>query len=102
MSETFYVYPEEGYIEKECGVFARGRRNFRITYTAGYVTIPASLKYLCNEIVSQLYHNRNKWGVVAEKMGDYSVTYQHTQNAFDALPGETKARLAPFKRWHLV
>ncbi|MGE0536643.1 MAG: phage head-tail connector protein [Pirellulales bacterium] len=55
------------------GVFASGIRNYRITCTAGYQTIPADLEGLCLELASQLYEDRKN--LQSETIGTWSRTF---------------------------
>ncbi len=57
----FEVYADEGYIFK-WGGFARGHRNLRIDYTAGYSSadMPDKLKMACLILVKFLYQKREE------------------------------------------
>ena len=76
LNSDYLIYLEEGYIYKR-GPWVKGHQNYRITYQAGYVTtaVPYDLKLACAKICSFLYPFINKDGVSAEKMGQYSITY---------------------------
>jgi len=62
--------------------FVRGTRNYRVTYIAGYATIPHDLEEACGQLVSYLYKNAGKTeGIKSETLGRYSVTYDKDSSA---------------------
>jgi len=74
--EDYLIYLEEGRVYKYTG-WAKGHQNYRITYDAGYLitAVPYDLKLACAKTAAFLYSFANKDGVSAEKMGQYSITY---------------------------
>ncbi len=76
-SDRFVTYPEEGLIRLACGVFNPGLRNVRVTYEAGYLTVPASLSQAVQLIVASVW-TRARQGADAlqsESIGAYTVSY---------------------------
>lgn len=55
------------------GGFSEGHMNIRITYYAGYNTIPDDIEDFCLALVKRAY-NKSK-DVKSEKLGPYSITY---------------------------
>jgi len=55
------------------GFFSKDHRNIRITYYAGYATIPDDIEAKCLELVKMGY-DKNK-DVKTEKIGPYSITF---------------------------
>jgi len=53
--------------------FSEGHMNIRITYYAGYITIPDDIEAKCLELVKMAY-DKNK-DVKSEKLGPYSITF---------------------------
>ena len=53
--------------------FSEGNMNIRITYYAGYATIPDDIEAKCLELIKMAY-DKNK-NVKSEKLGPYSVTF---------------------------
>ena len=53
--------------------FSKGHMNIRITYYAGYATIPDDIESKCLELIKSLY-DKNK-DVKSEKIGPYSITF---------------------------
>jgi len=66
INETGQVYYSFG--------FARGIRNYRFTYTAGYATIPTDLEQACLDICVYIYNVRKNSGMKSESLGEYSYT----------------------------
>ena len=75
---TEYInYLDEGYIYLR-GKTVYGHKNYRITYTAGYITeanVPYDLKNACAQLAGLIYFNTGKSGVKSESIGKYSITF---------------------------
>jgi len=56
------------------GGFSKGIRNYRVTYTAGYATIPHDLQLACLQIVAWLRNRIKSTGMKSETLGEYSYT----------------------------
>jgi hypothetical protein len=64
--------------------FARGTRNYRFSYTAGYATIPYDLEQACLDLCVFIYNSRSSQGMLSETLGDRSYTkMQFTGNPID-------------------
>jgi len=81
-SDNYEFYPEEGMLR---GVWVPGKRNYTVTYKAGYATIPGGLAEICIEWVIILLEGRMK----DAKVDHSEVTYE---------PQSLITGLAPFKR----
>jgi hypothetical protein len=55
------------------GGFSEGHMNIRMTYYAGYATIPGSIVDKCLELIKMAYDKSKD--VKSEKLGPYSVTF---------------------------
>ena len=88
-SKDYFVQYNEGYLEfTGVMIFRKYPRGFRLTYTAGYDfdtggtdTLESvglgDLEYAVWKLCSTLYNTRKGSGnVVAERLGDYSVTFR--------------------------
>jgi len=53
--------------------FSEGHENIRITYYAGYITIPDDIEDKCLDLVKRAYSKSKD--VKSEKLGPYSITY---------------------------
>ena len=53
--------------------FSEGHENIRVTYYAGYVTIPDDVTAYCLKLVKMAYENSKD--IKSEKIGPYSVTF---------------------------
>lgn len=67
----------EGYFApNQTGVrpqFLEGMKNYTITYTGGYSTVPARLKWVCYRMLDQMIADRRVPGdLKSESIGDYS------------------------------
>jgi len=85
---TEYInYLDEGYIYLR-GKTVHGHKNYRITYTAGYllVDVPYDLKYACAQLAGLVYYNKGKSGIKSEKMGEYSVTFDKGNISIIGIP----------------
>lgn len=56
------------------GKFVRGVRNYRVTYTAGFATIPNDLQQACITLVAFLKNQTKATGMKSETLGRYSYT----------------------------
>lgn len=54
--------------------FTLGKNKYRVTYTAGYATVPYDIQYACMTMVGDTLNTRNKGGIKSETLGDHSVT----------------------------
>lgn len=69
---TDYLYDlNEGWLYLREG-FQIGVLNYRITYTAGYTTLPYDLRQACAMYAEWMYNNFGKTGMSSESLGDYS------------------------------
>lgn len=55
--------------------FARGKKRYRATYTAGYAAIPNDLTLAATKIAASLYQNSKNNNVTSETLGQYSRTF---------------------------
>jgi len=60
----------------ESSVFTLGKNKYRVTYTAGYSSIPYDLQYACMTLVSEMMNKRKSGGIKSESLGDHSVVFQ--------------------------
>ncbi len=89
----FDVYAEEGYLFKGGG-FARGHRNIRVDYTAGYATLPSQLKMACLILVKFIYQKREE-----EVFGRKQYGAGNIRATLEAeMPGEVRLILDKFAR----
>lgn len=71
--DTEDYFEEDGILTLAYGKFTRGKENYRISYTAGFDTIPYDLQYLCMKLVGNALNNQA--GIKSESLGDHSVTF---------------------------
>ena len=58
------------------GLFGRGRKNIKITYTAGYDAVPEDIRQSCIEEVGRKFKHRTDFDETGKTLDDGSVTYQ--------------------------
>lgn len=56
-------------------LFARGRRNIELQYTAGYDTVPADLEQACLECVALRYRERERIGHQSKSLAGETVSF---------------------------
>lgn len=67
--------------------FRKGIDNIRVSYVAGFTTIPEDVTQACIELVDYLFQKRKSSGIKSESMGDRTVTYfdQKSSSPIEAL-----------------
>jgi len=73
-TDEYWVDNDTGIITKT-SVFAKSTKNFRITYSAGYTTIPYDLQLLVMNLISEILNKRSSAGVLEERLGDRTVKF---------------------------
>lgn len=90
---SYVVYGQLGLIRLKNGAFPRGKKNIRLQYTAGYLTIPRDIEQACVELVALKYYDRGRERLgVGERSGTTFLTQ---------LPQEIKLVLDLYKRYGL-
>jgi hypothetical protein len=93
-STNYDVYEKRGQIYLYGGI-PWIRKALKITYSAGYATIPTDLSMACIQLVCKLYEKRKSQGKKAESIGGASITWADPMNEMD---GYTKGTLENYKR----
>ena len=88
-TETGEVYLDDSY------AFETGFQNCSVTYSAGFATIPGSIKTAASIIISHLWRVRDKQ---AENMATISIEGQAITLKPEAIPGEALAMLQRYRR----
>ncbi|KKW11522.1 MAG: hypothetical protein UY48_C0017G0015 [Candidatus Gottesmanbacteria bacterium GW2011_GWB1_49_7] len=78
-----YIYMSAG--------FAKGIRNYKITYTAGYSTIPADIQEAVSALVMREFKYPGRAGVSGEGFGTGNASF------FDGLPLEVQNTIRKYK-----
>lgn len=97
-ADEFFIDQEVGVGLKPGRLFGRGTRNIKITYTAGFTTIPKDLENACIQYVELLYDmwSDRRLGETTKSKGDESITY------VQGVPTIIVDALMPFKRMDLA
>ncbi len=69
--------------------WSSGIQSVKVTYTAGYTTVPFDVQQACIETVMHWYNNRGRLGLSSMSLGGVSVSFGKT-----ALPEHVQAILA--------
>ena len=56
------------------GEWARGKRNFRVSYREGFIDPPGDVAQLVLDLVASVWRDKGKEGLRSERIGDYSYT----------------------------
>jgi hypothetical protein len=75
VGSTEYRVIDKKYLVMKDDLFTCGDQNYRITYNAGYATIPLDIKQVAIEEIVRRYKHRKDFDVVAKSLEDGNVTY---------------------------
>jgi hypothetical protein len=74
-SQYYFRDEDPGTIRRIDGVFEEGIHNWRVTYVAGYATIPDDLQEACADIATFMENTVKAKGIDSETLSQYSVNY---------------------------
>ena len=77
IDSSYYDYKSSGIVYYTMK-FSNSVLHYRISYTAGYTTIPNDLAQACIELVSYFMAQTKDKGMQSERLGDYSYTRAQT------------------------
>ena len=80
--------------------WGKGRGRWKVTYVAGYVTIPLDLQLATARLVA-LYRDRPMPGTKSEQIGNYSVSFQDFFMT-NGLPDDIAALLEPYRNRKVI
>jgi len=75
VGDSEYRIIDNKYLVMKDDVFVCGDQNYRVTYNAGFTTIPLDLKQVAIEEIVRRYKHRKDFDVVAKSLDDGNVTY---------------------------
>jgi hypothetical protein len=100
---VFYWYLDAYRVESESGQlyrmqgWPRGTRNVRVSYNAGYSTIPDAIQQAVSEVTRAAYLSfRLDPNMQSESLGGYSYTVA-AEKGLQAMSGATRANLAGYR-----
>lgn len=79
-NDMYKMLDDEGQIYY-AGGFTEGVRNYRVSYVAGYSTIPTDLEQACIMLISYIKNQTKTSGMKSETLGEYSYTKDDDLNA---------------------
>lgn len=94
-ASAYVLYPDEGVLQLLGGRhFLPGARNVRVSYTAGYETIPPAIAQAAEILVAHFHHRGRQGadGVSSETLGSYVVSYDTGE-----WPHQARGLLAEFR-----
>lgn len=103
-SDEYDLDADTGMLYRVAATWPFGRRNIRVTYTAGYATVPADVTQAANEIVAEWYvrakqlkSGQSQAEVASENVGYESQTYVQ-QTSDWGIPDLAKSKLLKYAR----
>lgn len=103
-ADDYEVDEATGMLYRKAGIWPEGRRNIRVSYTAGYATLPADVVQAANVIVAEWYtrakqlkSGQSQAEVASENLGYESQAY-HKQASDWGIPEMAKALLLKYAR----
>lgn len=94
LNSNDYDVLENGWLTLRSSVFPRGNRNIKVTYVAGYSTIPSDVSEACLMLVEYFYMHRNdrRSGVKSKSKNGENISYMET------IPANITMLLSPYIR----
>lgn len=89
----YVIYKDQGKIQLDGLVFARGLQNVKVTYDAGYAEIPPDLQQAVCELIADRFRNKEHQGLRSLSVGAYSIGFTEAE-----LPEEVRAVLDGYRR----
>jgi hypothetical protein len=80
--------------------FYKGVGNYRATYVAGYASIPYDLQFAAMKLVKLLEDDERAAGLVSERLGDHSVTFEKGSASLEQDPMISKV-ISKYRRPNL-
>lgn len=73
-SKEYFFDPNTGILTFTYGT-AKGNRNYRVSYTAGYNPVPSDLKTACIFLAGEAFKRGGSMGIKSESLGDHSIVF---------------------------
>jgi len=85
----------QGLVERVNGSWAKGQRNIKATYVAGYATIPDAIRQACLRLIGHMYDVRTRGlhAVTSESIPGGSVTF-----IGHGMPDDVQQLILPYRR----
>ena len=74
-TKRYWQDTDEGILRAYDILFKKSPHKYRVTYSAGYDTIPSDLELACVLLASEFFLKGGSTGVVSETLGDHSITF---------------------------
>ena len=89
----FVIYKDRGEIHLDGLTFQKGLQNVKVTYVAGFATIPIDLQQAVLELVADRFRNKESQGIRSQAIGAFRVEYDLSE-----LPQEVRAVLDSYRK----
>lgn len=86
-------YAESGMLVRPFGTFIRLRRFYKVTYPAGFATIPAPVEQAAIDLASLYFREKDRVGLNTKNIGQQSVNYTR------GLPDWIRIPLDTYRLW---
>lgn len=99
-AEDYMPIADEGIIQLEGDlVFSRGKKNIRVSFVAGYDTIPYDVQHAVLEWAATIWKKitEKRFGVQSVSIGDRRIDYGN-----EKMPATVVARLSSYRNYSLV
>lgn len=73
--EDYFKYDSFANFKLAASRFLKAPQRYRVTYTAGYATIPSDLEWACLKLCANAYRSGLAEGVKSEKLGDHTIVW---------------------------
>jgi len=97
--KDYFVYDSFANFKLAASRFLKAPQRYRVTYTAGYATIPGDLEWACLEMCAATYLKKGGAGVASEKLGDHRIVWLHDYLKKNTALAET---LSLYKRHYIA
>jgi len=97
---AIYINDDATDLEFDQQIWGKGRGRWKVTYVAGYSTVPEDLQGACVRLVAY-YRDRVAPGISSEKIGNYSVAFQTAVSSY-GIPEDVAAMLEPYRNQRIM
>lgn len=97
-ASAWVLYEKEGLLRLQGMRLCEGRKNVRVEYTAGYLSVPPAVEQAAIALVAHFYTRANNGAdaIASESLGVYSVSYDTGQ-----WPAQVRGLLSEFRECNI-
>lgn len=90
----YLVYGDEGYVHM-WGGWVKGHQNYKITFKAGYTTVPEDIVLAANMLTAFIFDNIRKQGIKSQRIGTFAESLRDIKGA---IPEEIRLMLDTWRK----